>query len=168
MEEFNSHYTVDQTTGCWIWIGTYSGPIKRKRASFRMKWYGNWRTYNASKAAWLLFRGKVPNGKWFLHAVSCLNTRSCVNPAHLYVGTATNNIKDTISVGHFYSGFTGKGTLCVNAVLTEVEVREIRDLYEKTNWSQQRIAGVYSISQTCVSKVCSRDPNVRGSWSHID
>jgi hypothetical protein len=43
------------------------------------------------RAAWLLYRGEVPEGQSVLH--SC-DVPSCVNPDHLFLGSQQDNLSD--------------------------------------------------------------------------
>ena len=61
--------------GCWEWQG------KSKRISRR---------------AYELFVGEIPEGMWVLH--SCDNPK-CVNPEHLFLGTAQENQWDRLVKG---------------------------------------------------------------------
>lgn len=79
----------DNSTGCWLWTGSKNhdgyGSYSFERA-----------TWSAHRAMYELFHGEIipgeHNGKWWvLH--KCDNP-SCVNPEHLYVGSAKDNAKD--------------------------------------------------------------------------
>jgi HNH endonuclease/Helix-turn-helix domain of resolvase len=81
-----------QQNGCWIWIGSYfSG---KTRGQF---WFlgTNWQ---AARAAWVLFRGDIPDGKMICHKRECSDER-CVNPDHLYPGDQSSNMADRDAVG---------------------------------------------------------------------
>ena len=49
------------------------------------------RTMTASRAAWILSNGAIPNRKHVLHR--CDNP-PCINPAHLFLGTHQDNMDD--------------------------------------------------------------------------
>lgn len=81
---------IHKTRTCWFWIGCLSG---RGYGKFKL---GN--LMEAHRAAWLLFKGPIPNGMQVLH--HC-DTKQCVNPAHLFVGTQIDNMRDAISKGSY-------------------------------------------------------------------
>jgi hypothetical protein len=71
--------TALNPVGCWIWLG------KCDRDG-----YGN----NCKhRKAWQLFIGEIPRGMCVLHIC---DTPSCVNPAHLWLGTYLDNKIDCI------------------------------------------------------------------------
>lgn len=80
---FEAKYHVDDA-GCFIWDGASNG----SRGTFTLG-----KVINAHKAAWILYRGEIPFGKLILH--KC-NVSICVNPDHLYLGTAADNTRDML------------------------------------------------------------------------
>ena len=70
--------------GCWIW-----------KASGRGNGYGAFKFRNkvidAHRVSWILHNGEIPDGFYICH--KC-DIRKCVNPAHLFLGTHSDNMKD--------------------------------------------------------------------------
>ena len=63
------------------------------RAMFNL----NGNSIAASAAAWILYKGPIPEDLWALHL--CGNTQ-CVRIDHLYLGTAAQNSADRIIAGN--------------------------------------------------------------------
>lgn len=83
-----SYLPVD---ACWNWPGAKTkgyGTLQRGRRGEG--------TVGAHQVAWELLRGPIPVGLHVLH--SCDNP-SCVNPAHLFLGTNIDNINDSVAKG---------------------------------------------------------------------
>ena len=78
---------VKETSTCWLWIGA-----KDKDG------YGNFQKATRMKERahrwiWKYLIGPIPKDKFICH--TC-DTPSCVNLAHLYVGTAQSNANDKV------------------------------------------------------------------------
>lgn len=118
---------------CWPWVAaTIQG--------YGCIGVGNGKTALASRVSWSMKHGPIPSGKYVLH--SCDNPR-CVNPAHLYVGTAADNSKDMVLRGR---GVSGK------SILTDLDVAEIHRMHflGKTN---TEIAEKFGVQQPAICKV---------------
>lgn len=70
-ERFRSY--TEKTDGCWLWKG---GKHVRGYGQFTMLS----RTMHAHRAAWILFKGVIPEGFDVHHRCKI---RDCVNPSHL-------------------------------------------------------------------------------------
>lgn len=111
---------VDKSAGpdaCWPWTG-----CRQPRGyghfypAFRVNLY-------AHRVAWELANGApVPAGMFVMHA--CDNP-ACVNPAHLSVGTQSDNMQDCARKGRAHR-VSLQGEAHPNAKLTEAQVVEIR------------------------------------------
>lgn len=81
---------VVKTDTCWLWMGAKS------------KGYGRYRIVRGAnsrrchRVSWELAHGPIPPGMVVMH--SCDNP-SCVNPAHLSLGTQRDNVHDAIAKG---------------------------------------------------------------------
>ena len=103
--------------------------------------------------SWELHNGEIPAGKFVLH--TCDN-RPCVNPAHLFLGTAGENSRDMVDKGR-----SSRGEHRPGSKLTRVKVIEARRRYA-SGVTQIRIAQENGVSQSVISMA------VRGvTWGHI-
>lgn len=75
----------DEQTGCWEWTGYVKDDESYGCVTVAGK------VHRAHRASYALFKGPVPAGMHVRHI--CANRR-CVSPAHLLVGTPTENQRD--------------------------------------------------------------------------
>lgn len=90
MKRFWTKVNIKNIEDCWEW-----NAFKTKKfgyGAFRL----NGRMHNAHRISWLLSRGEIPAGICVLH--KCDNP-PCVNPAHLFLGTQADNVKDCKAKG---------------------------------------------------------------------
>lgn len=94
MKRFEASYITEPNSGCWIWTGSIVGhPDKRPRINL------NGRSIIAYRIAYELFRGPIPKGKMCCH--TC-DVSICVNPHHLFLGTAKENGQDAARKGRLW------------------------------------------------------------------
>ena len=112
---------VRKTDGCWEWRGT------KKGAGSYGRYKHDGKMHRAHRFAYVLTHGPIPDGLLVLH--SCDN-RGCVNPQHLRLGTAKDNVRDAVLRERM-----------ANTKLSWQKVREIRRLYDEghTNYRISRM-----------------------------
>lgn len=81
--------SIDKTDGCWLWRGY----VNQRGYGLRANDGGERRVH---RYAWCLANGPVPVGKLVCH--TC-DVRNCVNPAHLFLGSAADNTRDMFRKG---------------------------------------------------------------------
>jgi hypothetical protein len=116
---FHSGYKTTPN-GCWEWQRSKDkdgyGYIKKDQ-----------KTTKAHRVSYELHYGPIENGLWVLHR--CDNP-SCVNPEHLWLGTAKDNSDDMIAKGRAVAPKPNmKGERNPNSRLTAEDVQWIRDNY---------------------------------------
>lgn len=105
----------------------------------------------------ILHRGPIPPTMWVLHRC---DTRPCVNPEHLFLGTRQDNIRDCVSKGRHVRGAQqsvlqrGKkrGEDNPMAALAAGDVREIRDLV-LMGMSHGRAGARFGVSDSAVYNI---------------
>ena len=133
-ERFWGRVEIGKDDECWLWKSALQGNgygHMRYRGKFLM----------AHRTAWVLAHGLIPEGMYVCH--HCDN-RACVNPAHLFLGTAADNSKDMVNKGR---AAHNRGGLAGAAKLTLPEVLVIR----KSDELQRVLADRYNVSPSAIS-----------------
>ena len=153
---------VKKTQACWLW----------KRGAFTFG-YGAFRfegkLWHAHRLAYLFIHGHIPTRKMVLHRC---DVPACVNPAHLYLGTQLENIRDRVERGRSAHGnqiwsrahpeMVLRGEANPLHKLSELQVMELRRLYAGGNMSYRRLATRFGIWQGSVRRI------VKGiAWKHV-
>ena len=130
---------------CWEWKA-YKNTLGYGRLRSNKKDYG------AHRYSWLIHFGAIPPGLSVLHR--CDN-RGCVNPAHLFLGTQSDNMRDMVQKKRrIYQGSHN-----ANSKLTDAEVLEIRNNF---NNNYAELSAVYSVTKANIRHIVSRK-----HWGHI-
>jgi len=139
-------------SGCWIWIG-YGTKEGYGRLGIKGK------KFLAHRLSYQRFIGPIPDGLLVLH--KC-DEPSCVNPAHLFLGTDADNTIDKLSKGRQAKGpqhsIWSRGENHYATTLTEENVRAIL----ADGRAQHAIASDYGVSQTNISMIKRRK-----TWKHV-
>lgn len=149
-EWFFNRSEPDTNGGCWLWSGYvmnggYGVYMENGRRALAHR--GSWEAANGSP---------VPDGLFVCH--TC-DVRACVNPSHLWTGTARENNDDAIRKGR--AGWQAEGWRAVEwarkgedhpqAKLTDADVLEICALDGRLK--QAEIADRYGVSASHISEV---------------
>ena len=139
-----------QANGCWLWQG--SCQFKGGQGAFMWDTAVGSQPIKAHRAAWVLFRSEIPAGSWVLH--KC-DVPHCVNPGHLYLGNARDNVRDR-AARNLKSW--KRGSEHGRAKLTESDVLHIRQSGENNCELGRRFG---------VSHVTIHGIRHRRIWRHI-
>ena len=168
----------ERTEGaCWLWQGLLT------RSGYGRLWNGT-RTLRAHRYAWEIDNGTpVPDGMVVCHRC---DTPACVNPAHLFLGTNTDNVHDRDAKGRTTRGdahwqrkhperrktgdvhytrrrpdLVKRGESSGRALTTEAEVRRIRELRAQ-GLSYRAIAEQCAVKHGAVRLIA-----LGKSWRHV-
>lgn len=131
-------------SGCWLWKGATNG-----------KGYGTWSIWDskghrsvnwkAHRYSWSFKNGQIPKGLFVMHAC---DVRRCINPAHLFIGTAADNNKDMVrKERHVW------GRKVTTAKLSNAKARRIAAM--KGRVSSCRVASRYGVNRSTIQSVWS-------------
>jgi hypothetical protein len=127
---------VQKGDGCWLW--TKSTIIKGYGRFYSGKFMV------AHRWAWQFTNGPIPDGMMVCH--KCDNP-PCVNPAHLFLGTNSDNQKDAYRKNRHRN----KGEFGRNNKLNPLQVRIIRKLGNAL--PMREIGAIFSVGASQVSRI---------------
>lgn len=136
---------------CWLW-----------KASTTRGGYGQfgvgppnaYRMVSAHRVAYFLGHGVDPGALFVLHRC---DEHRCVNPAHLFLGTQLENIRDCVAKGRMR-----RGEQLTYARLKEIDIVEIRRLWATGTMSQSAIGRKFGVTQGNIWCIVQRK-----TWAHI-
>src|SRR5260221_4829760 len=143
IEQFWSK-VIKQDDGCWIypgWCG-YEGKLVPPRVTVRGQ-----TKVTASRFAYEVTYGDCPEGIQVCH--TCDNPR-CVNPKHLWLGTNQDNVNDKVAKNRQAWGSK------IRQGLTADMVREIRMRYVRGVYACPRLAQIYGVASSTISRIVNR------------
>lgn len=128
--------TKETPEGCWIWQGGRSGKYGKTTYLYE--------TWLAHRLAWFFTHSEVPSA---LVCHKC-DTPLCVNPAHLFLGTHSDNTKDAVSKGRHICNYPPMpGEKHPMHKLTWPQVREIRN----SELSGRKAAAYYGVDRRTIA-----------------
>ncbi len=138
---------VARTGSCWLWRGALNkttgyGSFSNGRVPRNGRMVP-WPVY-AHRFAWMLTNGAIPAGQSVLH--SC-DVPACVNPAHLFIGTHRDNMRDAAA----------KGRLSVprpsRRALTDDERDAVRRHYATGGVTMKALAAEYGVTPSHIWQI---------------
>lgn len=154
-ERFAAKFAKAGADECWLWTGN-TNPQGRGIFYFDSTRKG----MSAPRAALLLLG--VPLAPHELACHTCDNPL-CVNPAHLYVGSYSDNLNDAYARGqNTRESHSMKGIEHPQAKLNEDLVRAIRDEYARGGVTMLDLSQQFSVGTSTIHRIVHRR-----SWAHI-
>lgn len=160
---------IDKSGGedaCWLWTASVTsrgyGQISIHRDKKR-------RNFLAHRIAYFLGYGVDPGPLLVCH--TC-DVRRCQNPAHLFLGTHKDNLRDAADKGRMPHGDTHhshihpevvlRGEQIRQSKLKEADVVRIRALYASGAFTQEEIAAEFGVARSNISRIVNRK-----EWTHV-
>lgn len=84
-------------SGCWLWVRSCD------TTGYGLVTVATGKSGSAHREAYRIARGPIPPGHVVCHRC---DTRSCINPDHLFVGTQRENMRDASRKGRIASSLT--------------------------------------------------------------
>ena len=150
-ESFRSQFKIGDADSCWLWTG------KPRPDGYGRVYIGKKPTTTTGphRLALAFSTGVDPAGYEVCH--SC-DTPLCVNPAHLFLGTKTDNMRDCVSKGRH---IPMRGEANGKAKLTAEIVIGIR-------WSHESGEPIKKIARRLgIDHKTVRDIVKRRRWTHV-
>lgn len=149
---------VEFTDSCWLWTACR---IPYGHGQFRVAG----KNVLAHRWAYEYMVGPIPDGLRVCHDCPGGDNPACVNPAHLFLGTALDNSRDMVRKGRAATGDRHgyrlhpearvRGDAASWTKVTDAQVREIREA--ATRGVKQRVlAEQYGVAQCTISEIVHR------------
>jgi DNA-binding XRE family transcriptional regulator len=145
---------------CWLWRSAVS---KNGYGAFGIGKRGH---FGAHRIAWELTNGRIPRGGGSHGTCVChrCDNPLCVNPAHLWLGSCADNLRDMRDKGRQGRGevMARRGEANGFSKLTEQLVRDIRANYVLCRVTQRELALRFSVGRSTISYI------INGKlWPHV-
>lgn len=149
IKRFHRKYVV-RDDGCWEWT---IGRFRDGYGQFSIKGISR----VASRISWIIHNKRsIPNKMMVCH--KC-DTPECVNPAHLFIGSARDNARDRSRKGRSASRVGERNNSCV---LSRQDVIEIRKTFSRGGVTRVSLSEKYGVNKQTVCNIISGK-----SWSHL-
>lgn len=161
-------------SGCWIFGGALQNQGYGNIGMTRKNCSKNWL---AHRFMWTALNGPIPMGLCVLHRC---DMKPCINPAHLFLGTLSDNSRDMVRKNrHGFATHPERVPRGINhgwvkhpesiprgekhqgAKLTERDVKEIRAAHGP-GMGYKKLAKKYAVTSVNIRSICKRK-----SWTHV-
>jgi hypothetical protein len=149
-DRFWAHVDRAGDDECWLWRGAPTA-AGYGRLSIRG------RAHYAHRLSYEWHHAPIPPGRWIQVCHSC-DVKLCVNPRHLWLGTAKSNTAEAIERGRFTTGEQNG-----YSKLTATQVRELRHRYAAGGVTYETLAAQYGVCLAAISHAVNRR-----TWAHVD
>lgn len=139
---------------CWIWQGFLN---QSGYGTFRER--AKHRSVLAHRFSWELHVGPIGDGLMVCH--HC-DTPSCVNPSHLFLGTAADNSADMMRKKRWWKGQRPRGSSHVRAKLNEDKVRAIKIFARSGEHSSRDISREFDVPDSTIRHILQGR-----AWKHV-
>lgn len=140
------HIQVVPGEGCWEWDAGRGSHGYGELYTTKMEC--------AHRLIWICTHGPIPDS---LHVLHKCDNKKCCRPAHLFLGTHRDNMRDAAQ-----KHLLPYGENHSQSKLTEENVREIRSLYSKGFMDQYEIGEMFGVGQHQISRIVNKK-----QWARI-
>jgi hypothetical protein len=90
-----------------------------------------------------------------LHVLHKCDNPKCCNPSHLFLGTNQSNVNDRTAKGRGRGGSL-PGQKNGASKLTDLQIYQIRDMYQTGDFSQSQLSQKFGVRQPHISRIVNR------------
>ena len=142
--------------GCWL----YQGYLKQNTSGLKYGWvsFRN-KSMNAHRASWIIHYGEIPKDLFVCHKCDVPN---CINPEHLFLGTAKDNTQDMIKKGRKAPLINKGGETNPYSKLTVDQVIEIKQMLSQ-KITQTKIAELFKVHKATINAI-----KTKRNWAFVE